>query len=129
MGKKRTPQPTNAELAILRTLWELGPSTVRQVCQLLGQARPIGYTTVLKTLQIMTAKGLVTRDRRQRTHVYAARHTEGQMQQRLIRDLLDRAFGGSPGRLVMQALSSRRAAPEELAEIRRLLDQLERKSP
>ncbi|HEY3242214.1 MAG TPA: BlaI/MecI/CopY family transcriptional regulator [Phycisphaerae bacterium] len=129
MATERPRRPTNAELAILRALWRLGPSTVRQVCELLAQTRPSGYTTVLKTLQIMTAKGLVTRDLRQRTHVYTARHTEGQMQQRLVRDLLDRAFGGSPGRLVMQALSSRRASLEELAEIRRLLDQLERKSP
>ena len=125
MAKLPTPRPTDAELAILRVLWRAGPSTVRQVQQTLSQDRPTGYTTALKLLQIMTQKGLVERDQRQRTHVYRARYSEAQTQHQLVADLLERAFGGSRTRLVMQALAGKRASPKELAELRLLLDQLE----
>ena len=121
----RLPRPTDAELAILRVLWERGPSTVRQVHESQAPERPTAYTTTLKLLQIMTEKGHVQRDERDRTHVYAARATEEQTQRQLTQDLLDRAFGGSATKLVMQALSSRKASPEDLAEIRRLLDERE----
>ncbi len=120
-----TPKPTDAELSILRVLWEQGPSTVRQIQQVLDRARPTGYTTVLKLLQIMTDKGLVLRDETERRHVYRARFSEGRTQRQLLGDLLDRAFAGSTGKLVMQALSSRKASPEELAAIRKLLDEWE----
>ncbi|HET7620132.1 MAG TPA: BlaI/MecI/CopY family transcriptional regulator [Vicinamibacterales bacterium] len=116
------PRPTDAELAILRVLWERGPSTVRQVHEVLGRERPAGYTTALKLLQIMTTKGLVERDERDRTHVYRARVSEDDTQRQLVRDLLDRAFGGSSTRLVMQALAARHASPDELREIRKLID-------
>ena len=116
------PMPTDAELAILRVLWERGPSTVRQVQETLDQVRPTGYTTALKMLQIMTEKGLVERNASERTHVYWARRSENQTQRQLVGDLLERAFDGSAARLVMQALATRRATPEELDEIRRLLD-------
>jgi len=116
------PMPTDAELAILRVLWERGPSTVRQVQETLDQVRPTGYTTALKMLQIMTEKGLVERNASERTHVYWARRSEQQTQRQLVGDLLERAFDGSAARLVMQALATRRATPEELDEIRRLLD-------
>ena len=99
-----------------------GPSTVRQVYEVLSRERPAAYTTSLKLLQIMTEKGLVRRDDTDRSHVYEARMTEGQTQRQLFRDLLDRAFGGSATKLVMQALASRRSTPEEIGEIRRLLD-------
>ncbi len=122
----KPPKPTDAELAILRVIWEQGPSTVRQIQQVLDRARPTGYTTVLKLLQIMTEKGLVRRDESARSHVYRARFSEDQTQRQLLGDLLERAFAGSTGRLVMQALSSRRASPEDLAAIRKLLDQWER---
>jgi BlaI family transcriptional regulator, penicillinase repressor len=122
----RLPRPTEAELAILRVLWEHGPRTVRQVHEALSGDRPTGYTTTLKLLQIMTDKGLVQRDDRDRSHVFAARASEGQTQRQLTQDLLDRAFGGSAAKLVMQALSSRKASREELAEIRQLLDEHER---
>jgi predicted transcriptional regulator len=124
MGAK-PPKPTDAELAILRVLWEQGPSTVRQILQVLDRARPTGYTTVLKLLQIMTEKGLVRRDESERSHVYRARLSEDQTQQQLLGDLLDRAFAGSTSRLVMQALSSRKTSAEDLAAIRRLLDEWE----
>jgi len=117
------PKPTDAELAILRVLWELGPSTVRQVYEALSRERPTGYTTALKLLQIMTDKGLVDRDASERTHVYWTRRSEQQTQRQLVGDLLKRAFDGSAAQLVMQALATRKATPEELDEIRRLLDE------
>ena len=116
------PRPTDAELSILRVLWERGPSTVRQVHDVLTRERPTAYTTALKLLQIMTEKGLVRRDETDRTHIYHPRLTEEQTQRQLVRDLLDRAFGGSATKLVMQALAARRATPEELGEIRKLIE-------
>jgi BlaI family transcriptional regulator, penicillinase repressor len=119
------PRPTPAELEILRVLWDRGPSTVREVQERLEEQRPTGYTTVLKLLQIMTDKGLVQRDETARAHVYAARAPEQKTQQQLVRDLVDRAFGGSASELVMQALFARKTSREELARIRELLDRLE----
>lgn len=119
------PRPTDAELAILRVLWRRGASTVKDVHEELARSSPTGYTTTLKQLQIMAEKGLVTRDESQRAHLYAARLPEEQTQRQLVGDLLDRAFDGSAARLVQRALSSRPASPEELAEIRQWLDQLE----
>jgi predicted transcriptional regulator len=106
---KATPRPTDAELAILRVLWERGPSTVREVHDALSSSQDTGYTTVLKLLQIMTDKGLVVRDESQRAHVYAASESEQRTQRQLIGDLIDRAFGGSPSKLVMQALSGQQS--------------------
>ena len=123
MGEKATPRPTDAELAILRVLWERGPSTVREVHDSLSSTQETGYTTVLKLLQIMTDKGLVVRDESQRAHVYSASESEQRTQRRLIGDLMDRAFGGSPTKLVMQALSATKASADELTAIRRLLDE------
>lgn len=114
-------KPTDSELAILRVLWTRGPSTVRQVAEVLD--REAGYTTVLKLLQIMTEKKLVVRDESERTHVYQAAYTEEQTQRQLVSDLLDRAFDGSAAKLVLQALASNKASPEELDEIRQLLNQ------
>jgi BlaI family transcriptional regulator, penicillinase repressor len=122
MSNTKPPRPTDAELAILRVLWTRGASTVRQVHESLARERPAAYTTALKMLQIMTEKGLVRRDETDRTHVYQSRLTEEQTQRQLVRDLLDRAFGGSSSKLVLQALSARRASAEELGEIRRLLE-------
>jgi len=118
----KLPRPTDAELSILRVLWDLGPSTVRQVHEVLSRERPAAYTTALKLLQIMTDKGLVRRDEADRTHIYHPRVSQEQTQRQLVRDLVDRAFGGSATKLVMQALAARRASEEELGEIRRLLD-------
>src|SRR5262252_2989759 len=119
------PRPTPAELEILRVLWQLGPSTVREVQERLEAERPTGYTTVLKLLQIMTDKGLVGRDESARAHVYEASAPEAQTQKQLVRDLVDRAFGGSASQLVLHALSGRKASREELSRIRELLDELE----
>ena len=115
-------RPTKLELTILGVLWEAGPRSVREIQTLLNASRPTGYTTVLKMLQIMTEKGLVRRDDSDRTHIYESRLTEEQTQRQLVRDLVDRAFGGSASKLVLQALSGRRATPEELGEIRRLIE-------
>ena len=123
--KQTTPRPTDAELAILRVLWEQGPSTVRQVQETLNHSRSTGYTTVLKLMQIMTGKGLVRRDRSQRAHIYQPVLAEAETQKRLVGDLLERAFGGSTLNLVMQALSAKSASAEEMAEIRQLLEKFE----
>lgn len=122
MTTSKPPRPTDAELAILRILWERGASTVRQVHEALSRARPSAYTTALKMLQIMTEKGLVRRDDRDRTHIYQTKLTEEQTQRQLVRDLVDRAFGGSASKLVLQALTTKRASAEELVEIRKLIE-------
>lgn len=119
------PRPTDAELAILRVLWMRGPSTVRHVLDALHEERQTGYTTVLKMLQIMTDKRLVSRDESDRTHIYQARYSETDTQRQLVDDLLDRAFGGSATQLVMRALSNKKTSREELAQLRRLLDEHE----
>lgn len=116
------PRPTDAELDILRVLWERGPSTVRQVHEALAATRDTGYTTTLKLMQIMAEKGLVTRDERARTHVYTARGSQESTQRQLVSDLVARAFGGSAAELVLRALSSHKTSDEELREIRRLID-------
>jgi len=125
MGEKQTPRPTDAELAILNVLWERGPCTVRDVHDALSDSQGTGYTTVLKLLQIMIEKGLVVRDESQRAHIYEARYSEQKTQRQLLSDLLDRAFGGSQAKLVVQALSARKTTAGELSEIRELLDRLE----
>jgi predicted transcriptional regulator len=117
----KTKKPTTAELAILRVLWARGPSTVREVAVAMG--RDAAYTTVLKLMQIMTEKGLITRDAAARAHVYSAASSEEHTQRQLVADLLDRVFDGSASRLLMQALAARKASPEELRAIRRLINE------
>jgi predicted transcriptional regulator len=119
-------RPTDGELEILRVLWRQGPSTVRDVHVALSKTKPgTGYTTVLKLMQIMADKELVTRDERNKAHVYSPRIREDQTQRQLVGDLVDRVFGGSAARMVMQALATKKANPEELAEIRHMLDEFE----
>lgn len=118
---KQPPRPTDGELEILRVLWDLGPSTVRQVHQAILADKDTSYNTTLKLMQIMHEKGAVTRDESQRPQVYRAALPEGRMQQRLVSDLLQRAFGGSARKLVA-ALTATDIDEEELAEIRRLLE-------
>jgi predicted transcriptional regulator len=126
--RSQLPKPTEAELAILQVLWERGPSTVRDVTEALQEQRGTGYTTILKLMQIMTEKGLVVRDESKWSHVYEAAVPAQQTQRQLVRDLLDRAFRGSAQQLVVQALSAKRATRQELAEIRRMIDELEREA-
>jgi BlaI family transcriptional regulator, penicillinase repressor len=120
------PRPTDAELEILRVLWDQGPSTVRDVHTTLERHREIGYTTVLKFMQIMAAKGLVERDETARAHVYKARVAQEQTQRQLVGHLLDRAFGGSAASLMMQALSGRKASADEIAQMRQMLADFEK---
>ncbi|MCA1592052.1 MAG: BlaI/MecI/CopY family transcriptional regulator [Acidobacteria bacterium] len=125
MPKSDPPRPTDAELEILKVLWRRGPSTVREVFKDHSRSKDFGYTTILKLMQIMSEKGLVVRDERERAHVYKPRVREEQTQRQLVGDLLQRAFDGSATKLVMQALSSEKASADELSEIRKLLDELE----
>lgn len=120
MASKRDVMPTDAELAVLRVLWVRGPSTVRQVHEALT-GRDVRYTTTLKIMQIMTDKGLLHRRAEAPPHVYAAAAQEAPTQKRLVDELLDQAFGGSAGKLVMQAIGAGDISAEELKEIRRLL--------
>ncbi|MCP3065102.1 BlaI/MecI/CopY family transcriptional regulator [Myxococcus sp. K38C18041901] len=115
--------PTEVELAILGVLWKRGPCTVRDVHEALGRedGKSAGYTTTLKQLQVMAAKGLVSRDERSRSHVYAASLGEARTKRQLVKDLLERVFGGSSGALAVQALSLKPASKEELEDLRQLL--------
>jgi BlaI family penicillinase repressor len=120
------PRPTDAELEILTVLWSRGASTVRAVHEAIVGRKPTQYTTVLKLLQIMAEKGLVRRDEKQRAHIYSASRPAEWTQRQLAGDLLRRAFGGSAKSLLLGALSSRRASREELAELRRFLEEYEK---
>ena len=120
------PRPTEAELEILSVLWSRGPSTVREVHDEVSRRKPTQYTTVLKFMQIMAEKGLVRRDERARAHVYRASRPQEWTQRQIAGDLLQRAFGGSAKSLILGALSARKASPEELAEIRGLLEDYEK---
>jgi BlaI family transcriptional regulator, penicillinase repressor len=126
VAKTNLPMPTDAELEILTVLWQRGACTVREVHESLSEVREMGYTTVLKLMQIMAEKGLVRRDERQRAHVYEARLAQEQTQRQLVGDLLERAFDGSAMNLVMQALQTTKASAAELSQIRNLLDEFER---
>ena len=119
------PKPTAAELEILQVLWECGPRSVREIQQTLNKIKPTGYTTVLKLLQIMTDKGLVTRDEKQRPQIYRPRFRREHTQRQMLHDLVQRAFGGSVKALVLQALAGRKSSREELEEIEKLLDRME----
>lgn len=127
MGEKTGRRPTDAELAILQVLWAIGPATVNQIHAAVQKTRPIGYTTVLKFLQIMLGKKLVTRDESERSHVYTAREKERVMKTSLVADLAKRAFGGSTAKLVMQALSEESLSEDDRAEIEALLKRMREK--
>ena len=122
-GKRN--KPTDSECLILSTIWDLKSATVRQVHGRISETQEMGYTTVLKFMQIMTEKGLLQRDTSVRPQLYQAAEPRQKTQKTLLNDLLDRAFGGSPGTLALQALSMRKSTPEELKELRELLDKLE----
>ena len=124
---EQLPPPSNAELEILQVLWRDGPQTVRDVHAEIAAQRDVGYTTVLKTMQVMAEKGLVRRDESARSHIYTAVAVEARVKRRLVTDLLNKAFGGSTSELVMQALSANRATPDEIRRIRELLDDTRRK--
>src|SRR5262245_12306448 len=127
IGSMATKQirPTKAELSILRVLWTRGPRSVREIQNVLNESKPTGYTTVLKLVQIMTEKGLVERDETCRPQIYRARYSQETTQRQILRDLIQRAFGGSVKSLVMQALATKKTSPEDLEAIEKLLDRFE----
>ena len=127
MIDKNLPRPTEAELRILQVLWKYGDNSVRKIFKILNQdsETEIGYSTVLKMLQIMTQKGLVVRDESERPQIYQASLPQEQTQRQLVNDLLDRAFGGSTRQLVMRALSAEETSEGDLAKIEKLLDKIE----
>ena len=122
---RRKAKPTDLEFTILKALWTSGPSSVRELTATINESRPTGYTTVLKICQIMHGKGLVDRDESQRPQIYRARYSQEQTQRQLVRELVDKAFGGSTRTLVMQALSTRKASPGDLEAMEKLLDSIE----
>ena len=123
------PRPTDAELEILTVLWSLGQGTVREVHEAISRRKAAQYSTVLKFLQIMAEKGLVRRNEKQRAHIYEAARPREWTQRQLAGDLLQRAFSGSAKSLMLGALSARKASKEELAELRKLLDEYQKGAP
>ena len=127
MRRPNTQKPTASELEILRVLWDRGPSTVREIYEVLSDQRPTGYTTVLKLLQIMAGKGSVKRNEEQRAHVYEAVQPPETTKRQLAGDVMQRVFGGSASELMLHALAGKRTSRKELEELRRVLDEHERK--
>ncbi len=128
MPRPSSSQPTEVEMQILRILWDLGPSLVREIHRRLEAAKGTSYSTTVKMLSVMLEKGLVTRDEEAQPHIYTAALTRDGAGKRLVRDLIDKVYNGSALSLVLQALSTQRATQEERDEIRRLLDKMEGKS-
>ena len=126
MDPARLPKPTDSELDILRIIWENGPSSVRLVNERLNLEKKTGYTTTLKLMQIMTEKGLLSREEKGRMHIYNAVLEEAETQKQLLERFVDSAFGGSAMQLVMQALGKHKASPEELRKLRELIDKIEK---
>lgn len=129
MPPTASPFPTASELEILQVVWQRGPSTVREVFNTLSAEREIGYSTVLKFMQIMTDKGTLVRDDTVRPQIYKAAKPQKQVQQGILKDLVTRAFGGSSASLVMQALADKKATADERRQIRELLDALDKDAP
>jgi BlaI family penicillinase repressor len=129
MKTETRSQPTPSELEILHILWTRGASTVREIHDVLSREKEVGYTSALKLLQIMTTKGLVTREESNRAHVYSAEQPAEKTKQQLAADVLQRVFRGSASQLMLHALSGKRGSKQEIEEIRRMLDEYERKLP
>jgi len=129
MKQESKTNPTPSELEILHILWTRGPSTVREIHEVLSKEKDVGYTSALKLLQIMTGKGLVTRVEDQRAHVYTATQPAETTKEQFAADVLQRVFRGSASQLMQHVLSGRRGSKKEIEEIRRMLDEYERKLP
>lgn len=121
-------QPTEVELQILRILWDLGPSPVREIHNRLSAEKGTNYSTTVKMLSVMLDKGLVRRDENASPHIYRPAMSRNSAGKRLVRDLVDKVYDGAAMSLVLQALKSAKASPEEMQEVRRLLDEMEGKS-
>ena len=124
---EKSYKPTKAELEILDVIWEREAATVREVYEIINARKPTAYTTVLKLMQIMFEKGLVERDSSAKAHVYRAKQTQDETQKNLVSDLLEKAFRGSALRLVQHVLETKPATKEELSEIRKLINEAEKK--
>ncbi len=120
---RNLPKPTEVELELLRALWDMGSASVRELHEVVSRQRALGYTSVLKTLQIMTEKGLVERTEAGKAHIYHAAASQEETQNQLLRDLSERLFSGSAAQLAMHALSMQPASEEELQEIRKIIRQ------
>lgn len=127
MNKRKHPHPTDAELEILQVIWESGPSTVKEVNEFLNQRREVGYTTTLKIMQIMYEKGLVTRKKKGKQHVYTSAVTLDDTRQQAIDKVVNTVFQGSAMKLVMQTLGHHKASKQELDEVRKYLESLDSK--
>ena len=119
---RNLPKPTEVELEILTSLWSRGEATVRELFEDVSQRRALGYTSVLKTLQIMTEKGLVQRTEAGKAHIYRATASQEDTQSQFLRDLTERLFSGSAAQLAMHALTLQPASSNELQEIRKLIE-------
>ncbi len=129
MTDRKIPKPTDSELEILQILWAHGPSTVRFVNDKLNEEREVGYTTTLKLMQIMADKGLAYRNTESRTHIYSAAVSESDTQEKLLKQFLNATFRGSAMKLVMQTLGNHATSPEELDEIKALIEKMEKDKP
>jgi BlaI family transcriptional regulator, penicillinase repressor len=129
MPRQPSSMPTDAELTILRVLWDCGPRTVRQIHNAIKTQRGIGYTTTLRTVQVMTDKGLLLKDESERPQLYRPAQAEEQTQLQLVDNLVQKAFGGSAMNLVLRAASARRVSPEELAQVKKMIQKAKGERP
>ena len=125
MATTKAIRPTKLELSILNVLWQKGPATVREIHAIVNQAKPTAVNTILRMMQIMTEKNLVTRDDTVRPQIYRARYSQQQTQTHLVKDLIQRAFDGSVKEMVMRALSTRRPSPKTIKAMEKLLEEFE----
>lgn len=128
MNLKKKIKPTESELEVLQVLWQNGPSSVRVVNNILNLKRDVGYTTTLKIMQIMTEKGLVTRDTESRTHIYHSAVKENDTQKSLLENFIEKTYCGSTMSLVLQALGHQKASPEEIEKLKSIIKDLEKKN-
>jgi BlaI family transcriptional regulator, penicillinase repressor len=125
MAITKAIRPTKLELSILNVLWQNGPATVREIHAIVNDAKPTAINTILRMMQIMTEKNLVTRDDTVRPQIYRARYSQQQTQTHLVKDLIQRAFDGSVKEMVMRALSTRRPSPKTIKAMEKLLEEFE----
>ena len=128
MNNSKQNKPTESEMGILQVLWEKGPSTVREVHDILSEKKEAGYTTTLKLMQIMNEKGLLSRNDESKSHIYSAAVKKQSIQKQMVGKMIDGLFKGSSASLVMHALGNHRASKEEIQEIKKYLDEMESKN-
>lgn len=127
MNNNKIPNPTEAELQILQILWKHGPCSVRFVNDIMNEEKEVGYTTTLKIMQIMADKGLVDRDTSNRIHIYTSRSARENTLNKLVDNFIENTFQGSAKMLVLQALGNEKVSNQELLEIKKFIEQIEKK--